>query len=136
MAEDAPDDATQKAEAHLSWLARPAIAAAAARADWWTARASPQDDEGALTRLARARTRDRDATIRLRKTVQATISSLQRAGYPSADVTEAIRGFMLNALALASVPAPVMDALVADAAKWVQGRLERTSPRSRVQRRR
>ena len=123
MAEDAPDDAMQKAEAQLSWLARPAIAAAAARADWWTARASRQDDEGALTRLARARTRDRDATIRLRKTVQATLSSLRRAGYNPAEVTEAIRGFMMHALASASVPAPVMDELVADAEKWVQGRL-------------
>jgi len=51
-------------------------------------------------------------------------------------MAEAIRRFMLNVLTSAAVPKAVVDAMVADTGKWVQGRLEGTSPRSRVQGRR
>jgi len=59
----------------------------------------------------------------LQKAVHATVSSLLRAGYGRAETAEAIRGFVLNVLTSASVPEAVVDAMVADTRKWVQGRL-------------
>jgi hypothetical protein len=117
------------AESHLSWLAQPAVLAAAARAECWSALASAPEARREQGAVDKANSRDRDATTRLRKAVDATVSSMLLTGYDRAEIGETIRGFMLNALASASVPASVVDEILADVAMWVQRRLERTSRR-------
>ena len=98
--------------------------------------ASDRNAEGAQRALDRATVRDRDTTARLRKAVEATVSSLLLAGYDRAEVADTIRGFMLNALAAAPVRAPVVDAILTDAEMWAERRLETRYPRPRLARNR
>ena len=110
------------ASSHLFWLARPAVLAATARAEWLALASDPeaQGDQGALDR---AKIRDRDTAVKLRKSVDATVSSLLLTGYDRAGIGGAIRGFMLTALASESVPESVVEAILADVAMWVERRL-------------
>ena len=86
--------------------------------------------------LHRATVRDRDTSVRLRKAVDVTVSSLLLAGYDRAEVAATIRSVMLNALATAQVRAPVVDAILTDAEMWAERRLETQRPRRRLARER
>jgi hypothetical protein len=108
------------ASSHLEWLARPAVLAATARAEWLALASEADAGQGALDR---AKNRDRDAAVKLRKVVDITVSSLLLTGYDRAGIGEAIRGFMLTALASESVPESVVDAILANVAMWVERRL-------------
>ena len=90
--------------------------------------ASAPDAEGDEKAFER---RDRDTSARLRKAVDATVSSLLLAGYDRAAVVETIRGVILNALATAPERASVVDAILTDAEMWAERRLAARSPRPR-----